>query len=103
MSDKLSRKKVKHVAQLSELNNSKAEEEKYSRQLSEVIDYVGSLSEVDTTKVDPTNNTTGLQNISRKDIIDKSHCFTQRESLSQTKRESNAYFEVEAIFEEKDE
>ena len=93
MGDKLSRKKVRHIAKLSELQNNKLEEKKYSRQLTEVIDYVGSLSEIITTKVDPTNNTTGLQ----------SCCFAQKESLSQAKSKSNGYFKVGAIFEEKDE
>jgi len=103
MSDKLSQKKVEYIAKLSKLENSKTEEERFSRQLTKIIDYVGSLSNVDTSEVGPTNNTTGLQNISRKDVVDKSHCFNQSESLSQTKSKSKGYFKVEAIFEQKDE
>jgi aspartyl-tRNA(Asn)/glutamyl-tRNA(Gln) amidotransferase subunit C len=66
---KLSNKEIKHIAELSRLELSAAEEEKFGGQLSSILDYVETLSEADTSGVLPTAFVGGLNNIWRQDEI----------------------------------
>ena len=64
---KLTRDQVKHVAKLANLPLTGEEEEKYSEQLSKILEYVDQLDEVDTSSVEPTFNVTGQSNVMRED------------------------------------
>jgi aspartyl-tRNA(Asn)/glutamyl-tRNA(Gln) amidotransferase subunit C len=98
---KLDEKQVEHVAKLAQLTLSKKELEKYKDQLSKVISYVEELSEVDTKGVDPTSQTTGLENVSKDDILEASRCLTKNETLSGTDKTKNGYFVVPGVLTEK--
>jgi aspartyl-tRNA(Asn)/glutamyl-tRNA(Gln) amidotransferase subunit C len=67
----LSKEDVRHIAKLARLGLSEDEVAKFSTQLSDILGYVELLNEVDTEKVQPTSQVTGLMNIKRKDKIDK--------------------------------
>lgn len=82
----LSRDQVKHVARLANLPLSFEEEEKYSQQLSEILEYVDQLNEVDTSSVEPTYNVTGLNNVTRED------------ALSNASQKKNGFFVTKGIF-----
>lgn len=66
---KLSIKDVEHIAELSRLKLSSAEKEKFAEQLSQILEYVGQLNEVDTKNVEPTAQVTGLVNVMEEDKI----------------------------------
>ncbi len=66
---KLSLEQVRHVARLARLTLSPAEEERYARQLGEVLGYVEALSEVDTASVVPTAHAAELPNPMRDDVV----------------------------------
>lgn len=93
---KLTKKEVKHVADLSNLTLSDAEIEKFTPQLEKIIEFVASLSEVDTDNVEPTSQTTGLKNVVREDRVKSEESLTQEEALSNTESH-NGYFKVKAI------
>jgi len=95
---KLNKKDVEHIAQLARLNLTEAEILRFQKQLSEVVSYVEELSEVDTSKVLPTSQTTGLTNIFRGDEIDKEG-FSQEDATGGTKNSHNGYFIVPQILE----
>ena len=63
----LSLQQTEHIAKLSKLNLSDGEIGKFQKQLSSILGYIKLLDEVDTTKVKPTAQTTGLKNIYQKD------------------------------------
>ena len=86
---------VKHVAKLANLKLSSAEEEKFEKQLEETLAYIENLNEIDTSKVEATNQVTGLENVTREDVSAQS--LTQEEALSNTKSQHNGFFEVPAI------
>ncbi len=65
----LTPEQVRHVAKLARLRLSEAEVEKFSTQLSSILDYVVILNEVDTEGVAPTSQVTGLENVTRKDEV----------------------------------
>lgn len=87
---------VKHVAKLANLPLSSDEEEKYSEQLSEILEYVDQLNEVDTSSVEPTYNVTGLNNVTREDAPIPS--LTQEEVLSNASQKKNGFFVTKGIF-----
>ncbi len=47
---------VKHIAKLANLPLSQKEEEKYAKQLSQILDYMEKLNQADTLGVEPTFN-----------------------------------------------
>jgi len=66
---KLSKEEVKHIAHLARLGLTEEELEKYTQQLSSILDYVEQLKEVNTDGVEPTAQVTGLENVLRPDSI----------------------------------
>ncbi len=92
----LTKKQVLHVVELSNLKLTDAEIKKFTPQLDKIIEFVATLSEVDTDGVEPTSQTTGLTNILREDVVKTDEALTQEEALSNTDGH-NGYFKVPAI------
>lgn len=65
----LTKDQVRHIAKLARLGLSEKELEKFSLQLTDILQYVEILNEVNTEGVEPTSQVTGLQNISRSDTV----------------------------------
>lgn len=63
----ISKKEIERVAKLARLGLSDKEKEKYSKELSDILDYMEKLNEVDTKSVESTSQVTGLTNVLRKD------------------------------------
>ena len=94
----LTMEEVKHVAKLAKLNLSEKELTKFQKQLSDVIDYINKLREVNTDEVEPTSQVTNLENVFREDEVKPS--LTQKEVLSNTNSSHDGFFKVKAVFEE---
>ena len=94
---KLSHKEVKHVARLARLGLSEAEVEKFSLQLSDILENFEILKEVDTTNVPPAAQSIPLQNVFREDKVVKS--YPQSEVLANAPRQEENCFKVQAILE----
>ncbi|MBI3093229.1 MAG: Asp-tRNA(Asn)/Glu-tRNA(Gln) amidotransferase subunit GatC [Candidatus Levybacteria bacterium] len=88
---------VSHIAKLANLSLKEEEKEKFEKQLSSILDYVKKLEEVDTSKVEPTPQVTGLENITREDQTTPS--LSQEEALSNAKNKHNGFFKVKTILE----
>lgn len=93
---KLAKSDVKHIARLARLGLTEAEVKRFQRQLSAIISYVGQLNEVNTQKVEPISQVTGLENVTREDIAQPS--ITQEEALSNAPAQHNGFFKVKPIF-----
>lgn len=66
---KLTRDDVLKLAQLARLDLSQDEVEEFRAELSEILQYVEQLQDVDADGLKPTNQVTGLTNVSRADEI----------------------------------
>ena len=64
---KLSRDAVLKLAKLSCLKLTEEEIERFSEELSAILDYVEALNKVDTKGLEPTYQVTGLKNVMRHD------------------------------------
>ena len=94
---KLSADDIKHVAQLAQLDLTAKEISKFRKQLSEVVSYVDELKEVNVKGVAPTSQTTNLENIHKKDVIEVDQALTEKEALSGTEKVHNNYFKVPGV------
>ena len=66
----LTPEEVRYIANLARLNLSEEEIQKYSKQLSSILDYAEILKEVDTENVKPIAQITGLSNVKRENKVD---------------------------------
>ena len=98
---KLTKDDVLHVAKLSNLKLTDSEIKKFTPQLSEIIKFIGNLNEVNTDEIEPTNQTTGLTNVLRDDIVRPEITLTQDKALSGTDKIYNGYFKVSAVLTER--
>lgn len=94
---KLTKKDTLHVSKLAKLNLTEREVDKFTTQLSNVIDHISELSKVDTRGIEPTAQTTGLISVLRDDEIDVTNCLTQDEALSGTENTENGFIVTKAI------
>ena len=90
---------IQHIALLSNLNLTDQEFEKFTPQLSKIVEFIGMLSEVNTDNVEPTTQITGLKNVLRKDKIDVSKIMTANDALSGTDKVHNDLIMVPVVLE----
>jgi aspartyl-tRNA(Asn)/glutamyl-tRNA(Gln) amidotransferase subunit C len=79
------------------LGLSEEEIEKFSLQLSNILDNFEILAEVDTADVAPATHTIPLQNVTRKDDVADS--YSRAEILSNAPKQEGDCFKVQAILE----
>jgi aspartyl-tRNA(Asn)/glutamyl-tRNA(Gln) amidotransferase subunit C len=94
---KLSYEQVRHIAWLARLGLSEEEVEKFSLQLSNILENFEILKQVDTADVPPATHTIPLQNVCRKDDVAES--YPQAEILSNAPKQEGDCFKVQALLE----
>ena len=91
----LTRTQVEYIAELAKLALTDAETERYTEQLSAVLDYASQLQAVDTSDIPPTASVLPLTTVLREDVV--------RPSLSNVQAIANApdatdgQFRVDAV------
>ncbi len=63
----ISKDEVKHIAELARIKLTESQIEKYQKELSGILDFVGKLLEVKTENIQPIRQITGLESVFRKD------------------------------------
>jgi len=94
--NQISIEEVGRVAQLARIELTSAEKEKFSRDLSAILDYVDQLDEIDVSTVAPTSQVTGLKNVLRQDVVvgfDQAQLLVRLASTSQ-----GNYIKVKSVF-----
>ncbi|OIP86577.1 Asp-tRNA(Asn)/Glu-tRNA(Gln) amidotransferase GatCAB subunit C [Candidatus Shapirobacteria bacterium CG_4_8_14_3_um_filter_35_11] len=84
------------VAKLARLNIPNFKVSKFASQLEPILKHFESLSKVDTPKIIPTYQTTGLHTILREDVVDTGRMFTQKQALSNAPKSKDGYFVTSA-------
>lgn len=93
----ISSEQVKHVADLARLEVTDEEAEKLSKDLSELMQQIDLLQEVDTENVEPTINVASLNNVMRND--EPKELVTQEEVLKNAPDAKDGFFRVPSILE----
>ena len=94
---KISREEVQHIALLARLGVDEADLEKFSVQLSDILENFEILQQIDTTGVPPTSHPVPLSNVMRDDKPAPS--LPQAEVLANAPQEEDGYFRVKAVLE----
>jgi aspartyl-tRNA(Asn)/glutamyl-tRNA(Gln) amidotransferase subunit C len=97
----LTKQEVEHVASLVRLKLSTEELEQFQHQLSQILDHIQSLQELDTSGVQPTSGI--LTSDSRNRLDDLSHSLNTNEVLGNAARTENGQFKVPPVFGARDE
>lgn len=87
---------LNHVAKLANLPLTSEEEEKYSQQLSRILDYIGQLNKVDTEKVEPTYNVSGQTNVMAKDEVSES--LSQEDATKNVAKKKDGFIVTKGVF-----
>jgi aspartyl-tRNA(Asn)/glutamyl-tRNA(Gln) amidotransferase subunit C len=94
---RLSNEEVKHIAKLARLGISDAEVKKFSTQLSDILGHAKMLDEVDTNKVEPIAQITGLKDVFFKDEV--KNCKYSDKLLAQSPMEvQDNMIKVKSVF-----
>ena len=88
---------VRYTAQLARLNLSDEEVTKFQTQLSQVLEYVEKLKQVDVTGVEPTAHANEVFNVFRTD--EARPWFTPADALANAPRQANDLFIVPKVIE----
>ena len=72
MKEKISRKEVRHVADLARLELADHEEALMTEQMNQILGYMDKLNELDTTNIPATTHAIQLQNVFRPDVENES-------------------------------
>lgn len=99
MSESITKQQVKAIAKLANIELSDVEAARYTKQLSEVIDYnVKLLNKVPTDSVEPLLNVSGLTNSFREDEAESG--LTNQEAIKNAKETHNGFIKVKAILDQ---
>lgn len=91
----LSKDEVKHIAGLARIGLDEKELEKYSKDLSSILDWIEQLKEVDIEGVEPTAHITGMENVARDD---KASDFENKKAIVKLfPEEKDGYDKVKSI------
>lgn len=94
----LDKEKVKKVAKLANLPVSDEELDKYSSQISKVLDYIDKLEKADISKVDALYNVSKNKSKLREDEVKKS--LHQEEALQNASQSKGGFFVTKGVFNE---
>ena len=86
---------VRYIAHLARLELTPEEEDKFTRQLAKILEYVEKLREVDTTNVPPTSHVLPVKNVFREDKLGFS--LSPEEALSNAPMKRKNHFQVPKI------
>ena len=88
---------VQHVATLARLEFREEDIEQFTHQLARILDYIGKLSELDTTDVPPTSHPLTLRNVVKADVAKSS--YDRDVVLEGAPSAEEGYFEVPKVIE----
>lgn len=94
----LDKDKTRKVAKLANLPISDEELDKYSTQLSKILDYIDQLEKVDVSDIGPLYNVSLNHSVMREDEVRRS--LHQEEATKNASKKSDGYFVTKGVFEE---
>ncbi|MEO9255032.1 MAG: Asp-tRNA(Asn)/Glu-tRNA(Gln) amidotransferase subunit GatC [Tepidiformaceae bacterium] len=93
----LTSEEVLHIAHLARISLTDAEVERFTAQLSGILDNFAALAAVDTEGLEPTAHPLPLSNVMRADIVAPS--LQQSEALANAPEQEDGFFRVRAVLE----
>lgn len=95
----ISRKEVQHIVKLARLNITKKEEEKLSKELSLILNYIEKLKEINVQEIEPTSHPLEIENVTREDFPQKPEIETIQKLMKAAPVRKEGYIKVKTILE----
>lgn len=92
---KLKKEKVEHIAKLARIELLGKEKEKYSKELSSILEFVEKLNEIDTSSIEPTYQVSKVVNSFRSDKDVRSG--KEKELIKAAPNNDGKYVKVKAV------
>jgi aspartyl-tRNA(Asn)/glutamyl-tRNA(Gln) amidotransferase subunit C len=95
----IDQKDVRHIADLARIELTAAEEQKFEKELSAILEFVEKLNEADTTNTEPMTGGNTIENIMRPDKqTDSSLEEKSSELINATPEKMGGWVKVKAVF-----
>ena len=91
----ISRDDVRHVAELARLDFSDDDEKRMAEEMSQILDYVEKLDELDTSGVPPMSHVLDVSNVFRDDEIESR--IDREQALEPASETDDGYFQVPQV------
>ena len=91
----IDREQVRYIAHLARLELSEEEEEKFTRQLGEILAWVDKLKELNISEVPFTSHVLPLRNVFREDELKES--LSEEEALLNAPQKKRSHFQVPKV------
>ena len=98
MPSSLDESAIRHIAHLSRLKVTDEEITRYAAQLSEILDYMDQLNELDTTGIEPTAHPLPVSNVFREDA--EKTTLTPDRALANAPRQQDTFFQVPKVLDQ---
>lgn len=101
MSNTITTTQVAHIAELAHIPVSDDEKTKLATAFTQTLAVIDHLRSVDTTAIEPTHQVTGLENVTREDVVDEQRMFTQQDALANATHTHQGFFVVPRVIDER--
>lgn len=89
------KEEIQHLAKLSRLDLSNKEIEKFTKEISSILDYVSELQKIDTQNIEPISQVAGLKDVKRKDEAEE---FKNKKGIfNNTPNKKGDFFKVKTV------
>lgn len=95
----ISKEQIEHIAKLARIELTEKEKEKFTKELSSILNYVEKLNKVETKNIESIKQITELENVIRNDESGIKNQETRNKILKQVPKRKGDYFQVPKIFE----
>lgn len=95
---KITTQQVRELAELARVGLNEGEIKALAAEMTSFLNYVNELDEIDTSKVEATNQVTGLKNVLAKDVIKRSE-IDRDELLSNAPTKEDGFIKVKKVLE----
>ncbi len=97
MKNKISLQEVEHIAELAKIGLTKEEKERFSGELSDILEYIEQLKEINTKDIEPVSQVTGLVNVIREDIAEDCNKDVREKIINNFPEEKDGCVKVKQI------
>jgi len=93
----LTKEEIIHLGKLAKMSLSDEEIKRFQKQLTQTLDYIKNLQELNTENVEATNHTVASKNVFFEDKEENKRLLSVDEALSNSKNKKNNYFVVKRL------
>lgn len=93
----ITKKEVQRIAKLARLNIDEKEEEKFTKELSSILNYVEKLKKVNIAEIKPTSHPFDIENVKRRDTAQEPNKEVSREIVKAAPAQIENYIKVKTI------